>query len=419
MTLRARLIASFLFISLTTATAMGGVAWWMLMRDFRQTVQEESFRNFRADMTAYLSRYGSWKNAVQAESFNDFVIRRRGASPPGPAPGPDRQRPWHPPFRFLLLDPQGRVLNALEPFTAGSKVDDKILHLAHPITVNGRVEVLAAPLGEPVLSPEDRGYLSLMRKSLFTGLGIAVALSLLLGLLLGSRVSAALHELTRAIRAMRLDGGKAQTVPVRSNDEIGQLAEAFNRMSDELRQAHGELQRSNQTIQTQAQELLELSIRDPLTHLYNRRHFDEQTATFYEQAIRHGRPLTVMLGDLDHFKAINDRYSHAVGDEVLRRLSCLLLEHIRSSDVAARYGGEEFAIAFPESTREQAAGRCEELRRRIENYPWREIHPDLKVSMSMGLSDALALGYVEKMLAEADSRLYQAKSAGRNRVVAG
>lgn len=418
MTLRARLIASFLFISLTTAIAMGGVAWWMLMRDFRQAVQEESFRNFRADMAAYLSLYGSWQHAVQAESFNDFVVHRRGAPPPGPAPGPDRQRPWRPPFRFLLLDPQGRVLNALEQFRPGSMVDAKILHLAQPITVDGRVEVLAAPVGEPTLSPEDRGYLSLMRKSLVTGIGIAVALSLLLGLLLGSRVSAALHELIRAIRAMRLDGGEVQTVPVRSNDEIGQLAEAFNRMSNELRQAHGELRHSNQTIQAQAQELRELSIRDPLTHLYNRRHFDEQSTTLYAQAIRHGRPLTVMLGDLDHFKAINDSYSHAVGDEVLRRLACLLLEHIRSSDVAARYGGEEFAIAFPESTRGQAAARCEELRRRIEAYPWREIHPDLKVSMSMGLSDTLALGNVEKMLAEADTRLYQAKSAGRNRVVA-
>ena len=223
---------------------------------------------------------------------------------------------------------------------------------------------------------------------------------MLLGLLFGRRMSAALDELTTAIRTMGTQRTLRQEVPVRSNDEIGVLAAAFNEMSAELTRAHGELR--------------ELSICDPLTGLYNRRHFNEQAAHLYQQALRYNRPLTVMVGDLDHFKQINDNFSHAVGDEVLRRIGTLLREHNRKSDLLARHGGEEFVIAFPETSLAHAASHCEQLRRLIEAAPWHEVHPELRVTMSIGLSDDLASGSIERMLHQADGQLYAAKHAGRN-----
>lgn len=449
--LRNKLIAALLFASLAAALAVGGTAHWLLMQDFDAAAREQSFNNFYTDLQAYLGEYGTWENAERSEPFPEFVRRHRrfgGVSPGGglrddfgpplPEAGPPDMEDRPPPpeagtelpggtspelhhgirFRFLLANPQGRVLHPNGAYHEGQQLGDDVLRLARPVSVNGKVEVLAIPIGTPQLSAQDRAYLELMRKALLRGMLVAGAVSILLGFLLGGRFGARIKELTTAIQSMRTDGELLQQVPVRTRDEMGELATAFNRMSSELAQAHADLTRSSEQIRRQSEQLKELSIRDPLTQLFNRRHFDEQAALLYQQAIRHSRAFSVMVGDLDHFKSINDNFSHATGDEVLRRVAELMRANTRSSDVVARYGGEEFVIAFVESTAQQAAVRCEELRRAIEQYPWHEIAPKLQVTMSMGLCDDTAQGNVEKMLAVADTRLYQAKHGGRNRVVA-
>lgn len=180
------------------------------------------------------------------------------------------------------------------------------------------------------------------------------------------------------------------------------------------------MKNSHQQIEKQASQLKELSIRDGLTGLYNSRHFDEQAATLLSNARRYEQPLTLMIGDIDFFKRINDNFSHAVGDEVLRRVAQLLQENTRESDIAARYGGEEFVIAFTQTSIEQAQALCEKLRVLIEEYSWQEIHPDLRVTMSMGLCSDVqenAIGEsFEKLLGIADAQLYHAKASGRNQV---
>jgi diguanylate cyclase (GGDEF)-like protein len=123
-----------------------------------------------------------------------------------------------------------------------------------------------------------------------------------------------------------------------------------------------------------------------------------------------------MIGDIDHFKQINDRFSHATGDEVLRKVAGIFQSNTRKNDLVARYGGEEFVIAFPETPLEQAVNLCERLREFISNHTWHEINPDLRVTMSMGLNSDLNLDNFEQMLAVADDKLYEAKNAGRNRV---
>ena len=190
------------------------------------------------------------------------------------------------------------------------------------------------------------------------------------------------------------------------------------KLFDELQQRYQQLEEMNNKVQEQANLLKELSIRDALTGLYNRRYFDEQAAKTFAQAVRFGHPLSVMMGDIDFFKKINDNFSHAIGDEVLRRIGNILQTHNREADIVARYGGEEFVIAFPETPLSQAVEHCEKLRGLIENHPWHEVHSALRVTMSMGLGADMTLDSLEKLVAAADEKLYGAKADGRNRVCA-
>jgi diguanylate cyclase (GGDEF)-like protein len=211
-------------------------------------------------------------------------------------------------------------------------------------------------------------------------------------------------------------GKLRQHVTVCSRDEVGFLAEAFNRMSADLAQAHQDLQQSNDTIRAQAERLQELSVRDEMTALHNRRYFNAHAAVAFAQAERYSRPFAVAIADVDHFKKINDTFSHAIGDEVLRRVAQLLADRTRESDIVARFGGEEFVVAFAETPLPEATATCERIRKAIERYPWSDLHPDLTVTITIGVDGRVARGSVEAMLAAADGRLYEGKKSGRNRV---
>lgn len=443
MTLRFKVTLSFLLVSLSTAVAVGGVAWWMMDRDFNQVVQDQAFASFTADVAAYVERYGSWEAAQRGEPLEEYLRRvrfrrpllteapldgpPRGAPPsvdrpPALEDGPPREGRPRPgsgeaPFRFLLLTPEGRVVHEAGPYARGQLVPREILASARPIQVGGVTQILAAQVGRARVSVQDQAYLKIMERALLAGIGMAAVLAVLLGIVVSRRMTRRLAELTDALRSLDLEAEVPVAVPVRSRDEIGQLASAFNDMGEELGRAHRALRGSHDTIRKQAAQLKEQSLRDPLTTLYNRRHFDAQARTLFDLARRNRRAYCVMVADLDHFKAINDEYSHAVGDEVLRRVARMLLDHARRSDVVARYGGEEFVAAYSECDLAGAYGHCEALRRIIEAHPWQEVAPGLQVTVSIGLCDDTGLGSVEKMLDAADARLYEAKRAGRNRVM--
>ncbi len=458
--LRAKYTLTLLLTSLAAVALVGIIARAVLMQKFNQIVMKESFTRFQGDVTAYVGKYGSWDKAERAEPFGAFMRQRQAkmgpppyaavglgtspiraeapmadAPPPpnapavpdagGPPPpngdehaNPSDADPRHqPPFRFLLLRPDGRVLLGPDSYVKGTVAAPGLRAQAMPIKVDDQVAALAVPLDEPNLNPLDQGYMTAMQHALWCGVAGAALLATLLGLFFGSRWGRKLDEVTRAIQAMA-DGELHQEVAVHSDDEIGVLTGAFNRMSAELAQAYEDLERSHATIQEQATQLKELSVRDELTGLYNRRHFGEQAAAAYAQAGRYSHPLTLMIGDIDHFKQINDRFSHAVGDQVLRMIAKLLQGNTRQTDVVARYGGEEFVIAFTQTPLPQAVALCEKLRLLIEAHPWHEIHPELQVTMSMGLNDDLGRGSYDAMLAAADAHLYAAKATGRNRVCA-
>lgn len=339
----------------------------------------------------------------------------RGDGEPG-RPRDRNGRPGGPPpFRFVLADKHYTVLLGAGQYGPGSVLNEESRAKARPIVVKGDTVAYVSTEGVITPSRQEQEFLDAMQSSLLAGAGAAAALALGLGMLLAGGLSSRLSNLTDAVRAMQ-GGALRQQVPAEGKDEVAELAGAFNDMSEQLARSHEELKASHQTILEQAEQLKELSIRDALTSLYNRRHFDEQANTLYHQAVRHKRPISLVIGDIDFFKKINDNFSHATGDVVLRHVGSILRQHVRLSDLVARYGGEEFVLALPDTDGKQAAALCDKLRSLIEAYPWHEVHPNLKVTMSMGVFADYAVGTAEAMLQKADELLYKAKETGRNRV---
>jgi diguanylate cyclase (GGDEF)-like protein len=175
-------------------------------------------------------------------------------------------------------------------------------------------------------------------------------------------------------------------------------------------------------VKEQSEAYEKLSKEDALTGLANRRELTRFLTLELERAQRSQRPLCVVLADLDQFKAVNDEFSHAAGDDVLRVVGQILQNGCRAIDMVSRYGGEEFAIVLPDTEIAEARLLCERLRSEVEKYAWHNIRPSLSVTMSFGIAAAvftipasLAISQ-DKLLDAADAELYNAKRAGRNRV---
>lgn len=167
-----------------------------------------------------------------------------------------------------------------------------------------------------------------------------------------------------------------------------------------------------------AAALADSAEQDPLTGLGNRRKFDRVCTELLSSAQRNGRSVALALVDADHFKAVNDRYGHAVGDRVLQALAQLLRENTRARDVSIRHGGEEFLIVLPDTTLDSAVEVCERLRERVAAHAWWAVLGGASacpVTISIGL--ALAPPFdAHALLLRADGALYQAKHLGRNRL---
>ena len=457
LSLREKLLLCLLVTALASSSFVGGFAYWRLTQKFDSMVQHESVRRFTADVSDYFRAYGSWAEGQKRESFRSFTERRNallgrpvggkiGPRPVGAAAGngdpaaglgpalpgmtPDSlavppvvqgQEPpppsnvHRPPFRFYLFDSDLASLSDLPPYRVGDKIRAEHIDKLLPIESEGRIVAHFVPEGKVAYSDLDLGYLSAMREALVAGSLVGLVLTLILGFLLGNHLARRLRKLTRAAKAMS-KGALGKQVTVDASDEVGVLAATFNRMSTDLARQYKELEESKAHIEKMALQLRELSMRDVLTQLHNRRYFDEHGSRLFQHALRYKRPFSVMIADIDHFKHINDTWSHGMGDEVLRRIGEILGTKVRASDLVARYGGEEFVIAFPETDLRQAHETCEALRKRIESYPWQELHPDLQVTISMGLSSDTGVKDIHAMLEAADALLYQAKDSGRNKV---
>jgi diguanylate cyclase (GGDEF)-like protein len=163
-----------------------------------------------------------------------------------------------------------------------------------------------------------------------------------------------------------------------------------------------------------------LSITDGLTKLHNHRHFQDELLRAFEESSRYQRPLSMAMIDIDFFKKINDTYGHAVGDEVLKAVSALFRDSIRSTDLAARYGGEEFAVMMPETSLDDAITFAEKIRAMIEAAPIETQAGPVHATVSIGVASVpyTRVKGPKDLIVAADKALYRAKKAGRNQVQA-
>ncbi|QDQ27738.1 GGDEF domain-containing protein [Chitinimonas arctica] len=183
-------------------------------------------------------------------------------------------------------------------------------------------------------------------------------------------------------------------------------------MADALAEASRSQNRLVENLRREAQS-------DPLTGLANRRRLDERLFEEHQRASRYVRPLSLLFLDLDHFKHINDGFSHLTGDAVLRTTALVLNEQLRQCDVIGRFGGEEFVIVLPETAMSDALLVAGKLRAMVAAYNWSSIAVDLAVTISIGVTELSPGETVSAWLARTDAALYRAKHAGRDRVEPG
>ena len=215
-------------------------------------------------------------------------------------------------------------------------------------------------------------------------------------------------------------------LPVSGRDEMTDLTLAFNDMANKIREgrerleaAHDELARTNEGLKAANKALETLAITDGLTSLYNHRHFQDMVEKELRKCGQQGRPLALLLIDIDQFKAFNDRWGHQEGDAALRRVAAQVMKNSRSSDMAFRYGGEELAVLMPSCAKAQAADLAEKLRLGVrENAQRPGGRPNAeRLTVSVGVAVFPEDAATPRALVDAaDAALYTAKAEGRDRV---
>jgi two-component system cell cycle response regulator len=179
--------------------------------------------------------------------------------------------------------------------------------------------------------------------------------------------------------------------------------------------------RYNDRLRASVQQTIELAVTDALTGLHNRRYLDNHLTVLFNRSVQRGRPLSVLITDIDRFKLVNDVYGHDAGDQVLKEFAARVRSTVRGADLACRFGGEEFVVVMPDTTAEVAAAVAERLRLAVESTPFelRGTGQTLNITASFGISSRLSTVLAsDELLKQADKALYDAKNGGRNRVVA-
>lgn len=318
---------------------------------------------------------------------------------------------------------QGRYAEALARYRAcvdglpaqqrGRVLADALVGLGRVYLGNGDAEHALVPLTEAVALGASSGAL---RSAASAHQAMTQALKLLGRWREALEHHETFHELNeRAL--LQLSDRRTQLLTVQLDVERLEREREVDQLRNvELAQAYADLSELHQQLELQAARLEYLARTDELTGLPNRRAFEERLHTEFQRARRSAEPLSVLMLDLDDFKAVNDTYTHVVGDAVLRTTARALLDCMREVDMCARLGGEEFVVLLPDTDLQGAVRVAEKMVDHVRSHNLQLRLSEVTVTASVGIATLLEDADGDELVARADSMLYQAKRSGKNRV---
>jgi len=254
-------------------------------------------------------------------------------------------------------------------------------------------------------------YITILWAALF---GI-ILLTFLISYALKQSIIEPITSLTKAMQDLASGDKRFYFNRFQSDDIIGKMINAYN----DLRKSLIKAEYSSVLLEVQeqkAEKLEKIAYIDPLTNTLNRRRYEEIFREKIFEAHKNGSPLSVMVLDLDRFKAINDTFGHEIGDHVLKKFADLIYQTIRTDDIFARIGGEEFSLLLTGFSREDTLKIAERIRKQVEEMDLSFLSINLTLTVSIGVAFYEEGATMDSMMREADKKLYQAKNEGRNRV---
>ena len=223
----------------------------------------------------------------------------------------------------------------------------------------------------------------------------------------------------QATRQLALQRAALETAAARRETAALSTRNAeLHALVDELHETKVELERRMRQLERLRDRFREQAHQDWLTGLRNRRWLARELPRLVAASRRGGTPMSLAVLDIDHFKTVNDRFGHDVGDRVLRAFASLLTSTVRAADVVVRSGGEEFAILMPATPRDEAVLCCERIREALRGWQWPAPEPELGLTVSAGVVSLDECETMRELSVLADDRLYAAKAAGRDRIAA-
>lgn len=291
--------------------------------------------------------------------------------------------------------------SGMENFSSGGK-DYYIIFKPVEVSYQNGVNENRWSLG--YIIPSDRIYVELdILKYNMAALALTVLIVMVLAYIAGNYVTRPIRRLASATNSVT--AGEMPNITVDRQDELGTLSRSFNAMVESIRRRD--------------EALKAMAATDGLTGLYNFRYFKGELEKAVKSAARFGRPVSLIMADVDWFKHYNDKNGHAAGDQCLKKVAEVFMKNAREVDISARYGGEEFAVILPETPFEGALTLAERLRVKVEEeiMPFEALQPGGAVTLSLGVAsypgDATD---AQSLIEAADKALYKAKEGGRNMV---